>query len=201
MREILDLFLDNDQSAHLTDEFAGFMTKGGEDNLVEASQAMWDYHPRKNKKGIWYGNFNTTLLPNRTFADLTSYTKDFLAVGGYGREQLAAKQTDPAIPGKPIITHIGNAGFTTASLTFSTSPFSDPQGSGTFGSVEWRVGQVHNPSTPSYLAGDVYIYEAETFYQSDRLTSFNDTFTFPGAASGLCEIFHKVALRSGNGLA
>ena len=185
VREILDLFLDNDQSAHLTDEFAGFMTRGGEDNLVEASQAMWDYHPRKNKKGIWYGNFNTTLLPNRTFTDLTRYTKDFLAVGGYGREQLAAKQTDPAIPNKPTITHLGNAGFTTDSLTFNTSAFSDPQGSGTFGSVEWRVGQVHNPSTPSYLAGDVYIYEAETFYQSERLTSFNETFTFPGSASGV----------------
>ncbi len=185
VREILDLFLDNDQSANLTDEFAGFMTKGGADNLVEASQAMWDYHPRKVKKGIWYGNFNTSLLPNRTFTDLTQYTKDFLTVGGYGRDKLAAKQTDPAIPNKPTISYSGGLGFPTNTLTFTSSPFSDPQGSGTFGSMEWRVGQIHNPATPGYLADDLYIYEAETFYQSDRMAPFNSTFTFPVAASGV----------------
>ena len=185
VREILDLFLDNDQAAHLTDEFAGLMTKGGSDNLIEASQAMWDYHPRKTKKGIWYGNFNTTLLPNRTFADLTQYTKDFLTVGGYGREQLAAKQTDAAIPNKPTITYSGNPGFPTDSLTFTSSSFSDPQGSGTFGSMEWRIGRVLNPATPDYVIGDEYIYEAETYYQSDLITPFNNNFTFPSAASGV----------------
>ena len=63
VREILNLLLDNDQSAHLVDEFAGFLTKGGRYNIVEAGQAVWDYHPRKNKKGIWYANFNSSLLP------------------------------------------------------------------------------------------------------------------------------------------
>jgi len=179
VRELLDLFLDNDQAAHLTDEFAGFMTKGGADNLVEASQAMWDYHPRKVKKGIWYGNFNTTLLPNRTFSGLTQYTKDFLTLGGYGREQLAAKQSDSAIPNTPTMSYSGAVGFPTNTLTFTSAPFSDPQGAGTFGAMEWRIGQVHNPSTPGYLTDDLYVYEAETFYQTDRISPFNSTFTFP----------------------
>ena len=185
VREILDLFLDDDQAAQLTDEFAGFMTKGGADNLVEASQAMWNYHPRKRKKGIWYANFNTSLLPNRTFADLTQYTKDFLTVGGYGRSKLAAKQTDLAIPNKPIIAYQAAAGFPADNLTFTSSAFSDPQGAGTFGSMEWRIGQVHNSTTPGYILGDRYVYEAETFYQTDRLTSFSNSFTFPSGASGV----------------
>ena len=185
VREILDLFLDNDQAAQLTDEFAGFMTQGEENNLVEASQAMWDYHPRKRKKGIWYANFTRSLLPNRTFADLTQYTKDFLTVGGYGRDKLSAKQTDTAIPKTPTISYAGGAGFPTDTLTFNSSAFSDPQGAGTFGSMEWRVSQVHNPSTPNYISGDRYIYEAETFYQTERISTFNDTFTFPGSASGV----------------
>ena len=185
VRGILDLFLDSDQSADLTDEFAGFMTRGGADNLVEASRAMWDYHPRKNKKGIWYANFNSSLLPNRTFADLTQYTKDFLTVGGYGRDKLAAKQSDPAIPNKPTITYRGDAGFPTDTLAFASSVFSDPQGAGTFGSMEWRVGQVHNPMTPGYIPGDRYVYEAETFYQTDRMTPFSSSFTFPGGSSGV----------------
>ncbi|MDA7882345.1 lamin tail domain-containing protein, partial [Akkermansiaceae bacterium] len=185
VRGLLDLFLDGDQAAYLTDEFAGFMTQGGTDNLIEASQAAWDYHPRKNKKGIWYANFNTALLPNRTFADLTQYTKDFLTVGGYGREQLAAKQVDAAIPAKPVITFSGAAGFPTNSLSFTSSAFSDPQGSGTFGEMEWRLGQVHNPSTPGFLAGDRYVYESESFYLTERLTSFSSSFTFPVGASGV----------------
>ncbi|MFT5857228.1 MAG: hypothetical protein ACI8XO_004487, partial [Verrucomicrobiales bacterium] len=185
VREILDLFLDNDQAAHLTDEYASFMTKGGADNLVEASQAMWDYHPRKNKKGIWYGNFNTSLLPNRTFADLTQYTKDFLTVGGYGRDKLAAKQSDGTIPNQPTISYSGDAGFPTDTLSFTSSAFSDPQGAGSFGSMEWRVGQIHNASTAGYIVGDRYVYEAETFYQSARMTPFNSAFTFPGGASGV----------------
>ena len=185
VREILDLMLDNDQAAHLTDEFAALMTKGGTDNIVEASQAIWDYHPRKNKKGIWYGNLNTSLLPNRTFADLTQYTKDFLTVGGYGRELLAAKQVDSAIPNKPTITFTGGAGFPTDDLTFTSSAFSDPQGAGTFGSMEWRIGEIYNPSVAAFVTGDEYVYEAETFYKSSLITPFNGTFTFPSAASGV----------------
>ena len=183
VREILDLFLDNDQGAHLMDEFAGFITQGGIDNLVEASQAQWDYHPRKNKKGIWYGNFNTTLLTNRTFADYVQYNKDFITIGGYGRSNLAAKQTDTEIPEKPIITHSGEAGFPANQLTFTSSAFSDPQGAGTFSAMEWRIGRVRNPSTPDYLPGDRYVYELETFYQSPMITNFTTSYTFPAAAA------------------
>ncbi len=181
VRHILDLLLDNDQAAQAVDEFAGFIAAddAGPNNLVEANQAQWDYHPRKNKKGIWYANFNPALLPSRTFASLTQYTKDFLTVGGYGRTNLASKQVDAAIPDKPTITYTGAAGFPTDGITFRSSDFSDPQGNVTFGSMEWRIGEVHNPSVAAYLPGDRYIYEIESFYQTERLTSFAAEFTFP----------------------
>ncbi|CAN5395771.1 lamin tail domain-containing protein [soil metagenome] len=178
VREVLDLLMDNDQAAHLTDEFAGLITRGGADNLVEANQAQWDYHPRKNKPGIWYANFNPSLLPARDFASLTQYTKDFLTVGGYGRELLATKQVDPAVPATPTITYSGPDGFPADGLTFSSSPFSDPQGPGTFAAMEWRIGQIHNPSTPGYLAGDRFIYEIESFASSGRLPAFQSEFAF-----------------------
>ena len=181
VREILNLLLDNDQSAHLVDEFAGFLTKGGRYNIVEAGQAVWDYHPRKSKKGIWYGNFNSSLLPNRTFANLTQYTKDFLTVRGYGRSNLASKAVDNAIPDKPTIVYTGPAGFPADALTFQSSSFSDPQGGRTFGWVEWRIGEIRNPGTPNYVEGDRYIYEIETCYQSARLRPFQSQFTFPTA--------------------
>ncbi|MFT5413413.1 MAG: hypothetical protein ACI9NC_006167, partial [Verrucomicrobiales bacterium] len=84
VRHILDLLLDNDQSSHVVDEFAGFISKGSPNHLADANQAVWDYHPRKNKKGIWYANYNGALLPSRTFDSLVQYSKDFLTVGGYG---------------------------------------------------------------------------------------------------------------------
>ncbi|MDP7654932.1 MAG: hypothetical protein QF706_02610, partial [Roseibacillus sp.] len=127
----------------------------------------------------WYANFNSSLLPSRSFAGLTHYTKDFLTVGGYGRSNLASKANDNAIPNKPTITYRGPAGFPADALTFQSSSFSDPQGGRTFGSMEWRVGEIRNPSTPNYVEGDRYIYEIETYYQSARLTPFQSQFTFP----------------------
>ncbi|MCH2062139.1 MAG: lamin tail domain-containing protein [Roseibacillus sp.] len=181
VREILNLLLDNDQSPHLVDEFAGFLTKGGRQNIVEAGQAVWDYHPRKTKKGIWYGNFNSSLLPSRSFAGLTQYTKDFLTVRGYGRSNLASKAVDSAIPYKPTIGYTGPDGYPVDGLAFQSSSFNDPQGRSTFGSMEWRIGEIRNPDTPNYVEGDRYIYEIETYYQSDRLTPFQGQFTFPTA--------------------
>ncbi|MFP6873740.1 MAG: CotH kinase family protein, partial [Verrucomicrobiales bacterium] len=183
VREILDLLLDNDQAAHLVDEYAGLMTKGGLDNLIQATQAMWDFHPRKRKKGIWYANHNPTLLPSRDFASLTQYTKDFLTVGGYGRSNLAGKQTDNAIPNRPVISYTGPANFPANALSFASSAFSDPGGAQSFGKIQWRIGQVHNPSTPGYVAGDRYVYEIETAFVTGEMTSFTPGFTFPGSAA------------------
>ena len=181
VREILDLLLDNDQAAHVVEEYAGFLTQGGANNIVEAGQAVWDYHPRKSKKGIWYANFNSALLPDRTFGALTQYTKDFLTVGGYGRSNLANKAVDASIPNKPTISYVGPDGFPTDGLTFLSSAFRDPQGDLTFGSMEWRIGEIRNPTTPNYVAGDRYIYEIESSHQSARLTPFESRFTFPTA--------------------
>ncbi|MFT5126120.1 MAG: hypothetical protein ACI97B_004773 [Verrucomicrobiales bacterium] len=143
---------------------------------------MWDHHPEKRKKGVWYGNFNSSRLPNRTFPDYVQYSKDFITVGGCGRSDLAAKQTDAAIPNQPTITHAGSPGFPTDDLVFTSSLFSDPQGAGTLGSMEWRVGQVHNPSTPGYLVGDRYRYELEIFQQTPAITPFNGSYTVPAVS-------------------
>ena len=183
VREILDLLLDNDQAAHLVDEYATFMTKGGANNLVEATQAMWDFHPRKRKKGIWYANHNSALLPSRDFASLTQYTKDFLTVAGYGRSNLAGKQIDNAIPNRPSIAHTGPANFPADALTFSSSAFSDPNGSQSFGKMQWRIGHIHNPSTPGYTTGDRYIYEAETAFVTEEFPAFAADYTFPALSA------------------
>lgn len=49
---------------------------------------------------------------------------------------------DAAIPNRPTISYVGTPGFPVNALTFQSSAFSDPQGAGTFASMQWRVAEV-----------------------------------------------------------
>jgi hypothetical protein len=60
LREYTDLLLDSGDAAALVEEYALRLTVDGTDlTITDSNQAQWDYHPRKNKKGIWYDNFNS----------------------------------------------------------------------------------------------------------------------------------------------
>jgi hypothetical protein len=61
--------------------------------------------------------------------------------GGRGAflDQIAA---DTAIPDTPTISYSGEAGFPVGALAFTCSDFSDPQGAGTSGKIEWRIAEV-----------------------------------------------------------
>lgn len=52
------------------------------------------------------------------------------------------------IPNTPTITYIGSEGYPENDLQFRSSSFSDPQGSGTFAAMKWRIAEVE-PSTGS----------------------------------------------------
>ena len=52
------------------------------------------------------------------------------------------------IPNTPTISYIGTAGYPENDLRFQTSSFSDPQGSGTFAAMKWRIAEVE-PSSGS----------------------------------------------------
>jgi hypothetical protein len=57
-------------------------------------------------------------------------------------EALAGADGDStSIPYTPTISYIGTAGYPLNDLRFQTSPFSDPQGSGTFGAIQWRIAE------------------------------------------------------------
>ncbi len=45
------------------------------------------------------------------------------------------------IPHRPTINYIGTAGYPVNDLRFETSAFSDPQGSGTFAAMKWRIAE------------------------------------------------------------
>ncbi|YCM42093.1 lamin tail domain-containing protein [Verrucomicrobiaceae bacterium 227] len=66
--------------------------------------------------------------------------------GQQGRDAyLDALVADAALPATPVITYSGTAGFPQDGLSFTSSPFSDPQGAGSFNAMEWRLAEVTIP--------------------------------------------------------
>jgi hypothetical protein len=183
LREIIDLMLANHDAARVVQEYADILTFGGTDQTnISANQAQWDYNPQKVKKGIWYENFNSSLLPSKTFNGLVSYMQTYLNPGGYGYNLLAGQGSDTGIPNSPTISYVGAPGYRIDGLTFQTTPFSDPQGAGTFTKMEWRVAEVYNPSVAGYQAGQPGIYEIEGTWESGESSKFANQISVPAAA-------------------
>ncbi|WP_172992225.1 lamin tail domain-containing protein [Lacipirellula parvula] len=183
LREITDLLLGNGDAAKVIEELARTLTLGtGDLSIVNANQSQWDYHPQKNKQGIWYKNFNASLLPNQTFAGLVSYMQSYLSPGGYGYNQMVSQGSDIGIPSTPTISYIGAVGFAADGLAFQTSAFADPQGPGTFARMEWRVAEVKSASSANFVAGNEYVYEIQGTWESGELASFSNQVSVPSGA-------------------
>lgn len=183
LREITDLLLGNGDAARVIEELAGILTLGTNDlTIINANQAMWNYHPQKNKQGIWYKNFNPALLTNQSFAGLVDYMQDFVSPGGYGYNLLQSQGNDANIPATPGISYVGAPGHSTDQLSFATTAFSDPQGAGTFAKMEWRIAEVFNSSVANYEYGQPYVYEIEGTWESGEQTTFTSQITVPTSA-------------------
>ncbi|MGB0993701.1 MAG: CotH kinase family protein, partial [Akkermansiaceae bacterium] len=171
VRELQDLLLWNGQYDRSIDEIIGLLTGNGStttNTLVDANQAVWERHPRKNYKDGWYrieGSSYWSGMP-----DLVNYMKAFAKPGGFGGDQLEGKSqadADSAVPDKPTITYNGIAGYQTTGLGFSTSAFSDGTGSAT--AIQWRIGEIYDPNVSNYTAGEPWKYEITPVWESGEL--------------------------------
>lgn len=96
---------------------------------------------------------------------------------GYGFNFIASESNDLAIPTPPVITYTGEAGYPTSGLQFTSSAFSDPQGNGSFGAMEWRIAEISAPM------GEPRAYEMESTWESGELTTFESTVNPPALAT------------------
>jgi hypothetical protein len=153
-RELLDLLLSSDQAGQVIDEIASIIaTPYDGQTFVEANRAMWDYHPRTNRKGQFYAN--NEFLKAKDWPGLIEYYKTFLSPrgfsdvgsGSYGVHALLADTADSAIPDTPSVSYTGDAAHPANGLTFQSSRFSNLQGSNTFAAIQWRIAEVE-PNTP-----------------------------------------------------
>jgi hypothetical protein len=187
IREIRDLLFNEDQCWQVIDDLAAIIDDpDGGPSMVDADRAMWDYNPimisgyvnqRKARQGRFYQKADT-----KDFPAMVQIMKDYVvqrATEGDPREgelSLDEIAADPDIPDKPTIKYVGSAGFPTNDLAFQTTAFSDPQGSGSFASMKWRIAEVEPGSkfVPSVVPEDnsVVLLESESpfwkYFKGDK---------------------------------
>ncbi len=184
VRELRDLLFNPDQTGMLLDEVAGVVYEAGAPSFVDADRAMWDYNPILvsdyiNSTKAGHGRYYE-FASNRTFAGMVNVLKSYVSSRGSWLDSNEA--SDSAIPNRPTMSFTGPAGFPIDALTFEASAFSDPQGSGTFGAMTWRVAEVDPGDTPPFDPEQPKPVEIEADWESGELTTYQSEMTIPAGA-------------------
>ncbi|MES2706014.1 MAG: lamin tail domain-containing protein [Verrucomicrobiota bacterium] len=176
-------------------------------NFAEVDRRVWENNPRNTAVRAFYrtpwaitpgnnnGPYPARVLKTADFAGTVRWVKEFIATDAHGGGRLSKmaqgstnpytlKATDPAsvIPATPVITYTGPAGFPANGLSFSSSAFSSPN-TQSFAAIEWRIGEIYDPSVSGFTAGTPWRYEITPVWQSGELTAFNAAASPP--ATGL----------------
>lgn len=191
IREIRDLLYNADQAGQVIDEQANLLRDpGGGLSFLDADRFMWDYNPKMDNNytyssstgkagiGLFYQWPYASGVSN-SFEGCVQLMKNYVSERGALLDILAS---DTAIPHKPTITYTGPDGYPLNGLSFNCSEFGDPQGSNTFAAIEWRAGEVLDPSAPAYDLGTEPPYEIEAKWDSGTQTNYSNTVTIPISA-------------------
>lgn len=198
IREVRDLLWQEDQINPLLDQFAAVIAP-----FIPADSIRWKGGPNEagNYNGI--GGAGSTSL-----AALVADMKKFAWTGGQwpggdvqagGRAafldnlQLGVGNSEGStMPSTPTPAYQGPVGYPTNSLTFGTSAFADPQGTGDFAAVQWRVAEVTDANAPAYDPTKKLKLELEAAFESAPLTTFASSYKFPG---NICKTGHAYRVR------
>ncbi len=187
IRELRDLLFNVDQTGQLIDEKASLLRDlGVSPSFLDADRAMWDYNPKMDSStySTYVDNARTgqfyrwPIEPtvSKDFEGCVQLMKDYVVERSFILDTLAA---DSDIPNTPSTSYTGAAGYPLNDLSFQCSVFSDPQGSGTFGAMEWRAGEVLDPSAPSFDPDKEPPYEINAEWESGVISNFSSSITIP----------------------
>ncbi|MBN1851135.1 MAG: lamin tail domain-containing protein [Pirellulales bacterium] len=189
LRELRDLVWQPDQLEGMINEFASAMIP-----LEAADRVRWEGSPSDA------GNYNGLIGAGAvSIAYLVQDMLNFAFVGGnwpggntsgsvgpggraaYLDDLLAASGEESLIPVMPTISYVGLASYAANGLAFQTTSFSDPQGTATFGAMQWRIAEVTDASAgadPSQTFQPEWI----TTWDSGVLAVCNNTISPPVSA-------------------
>ena len=197
------------QVAQLVDEYARMVDRsngagGYQTGMAELDQYMWNHNPRTSSDhaGAFYrnpandtrwGGTWTRTLSSADFKGMVQYVIDFMtdtdpnswSIGdgdqrGYGFNYLEYEATDTGIPNTPTVSYTGGANFPVNQIKFNTSAFSDSDG-GSFAGMEWRVGEISNPTTAGFDPSNAWKYEIQSVWESGQLSTYNPTISIPAS--------------------
>ena len=183
LREFRDLLYNAEQMNPLLDELANIIDNPADTySMVDADRAMWDYNPLLNPSSGYVdsdkggqGRFYQQAA-TKDFRGMVQIMKNYVV----GSRAFNTYSEDPAAPYTPTVTYQGPAGYPINALVFRTSNFSDPQGSGTFAAMKWRIAEVTDLTNPRYEPGDPRKYEIEAVWEGNDLTVFRPDMQIPG---------------------
>ena len=220
-REILDLFCADaspggGQIGQLVAEMSARLCPPGcERTWPEFDMAIWNWHPRTSAKGSFYvnpaqdwrmgGSWRRTLA-TPDFAGFCRYIVDFCTDSrplknyapndgdprGYGFGYLWTEAQDDQIPNRPTVRHLGMDS-TGQSMLLRASPFSSPQGTNTFASLQWRLAEIRAPSDPTVQIGQPARYEIEPGWFREETSASQRELRL---AKGTCDPGHTYRLRA-----
>ena len=149
--------------------------------IVLMDQAMWDHHPRKRKKDIYYKNIRGN--DTEDFKGYQAYMKRFISPGGYGHDLLASHADETKAPDTPTITYTGADDYSVNDLSFEVSQFDggsifSPQ---EFAALQWRLAETTDPTRPDFDPSQPRLYEIEVDWQSEEITPFASAISIPQA--------------------
>ena len=180
IREFRDLLWNRDTVDSILDELAEMI-----ETMAQADRERWQGAP----SSVGSHRFDMTLAEK--VADMKQFAwlgnKSWSSGGSSGAvgpggqtavlDRIAGYEGDStAIPNTPTIQYVGTPGFPVDALAFQCSTFSDPQGSHTFGAMQWRLAEVSDLGSPDYRPQG-RAFEIEPVWQSDVLTAFGSVMT------------------------
>ncbi|MBB5351249.1 hypothetical protein HNR46_001485 [Haloferula luteola] len=187
LREFRDLIWQTDQIEGLMDDRAAVISE-----FYKADMDRW----RNAPSGEGSGNDDPLLaLQGFSFSKLQDM-KNFCFVGWSGSsgptvgaggraaylDSLADGPDSGLLPVRPTLTYLGDEEHSVNGLAFQTSAFADPQGAGTFAAMEWRIGEIEDPSAPGWQEGDDFHMEYTPVWLSGELETYVSTITIPVGA-------------------
>ena len=126
------------------------------------------------------------VLASGDFEGMVQWVKEFIVSGRNGGGRLAQMAqgtvapytltTAPAIPlpETPTITYTGPAAYPLNQLKFASSAFAAPQGS-RFAAMQWRIGEIYDPSVPGFKPGEPWRYEITGLWTPEPDSVFTAT--------------------------
>lgn len=180
LRSFRDLVWQPDQVGSLLDDRAAMILE-----MSQADQDRWRYAPVSAGTAIDDPvSFKVQDMKNFAFSGWSGGSGPAVGAGGRGAflDTIADGPDAGQLPATPEISYQGRAGFPTDGLQFQSTAFSDPQGSATFAAMEWRIGEIEDPTAPAWDPEGDFLLENDLIWGSGELTSFSEVMSVPGGA-------------------